>query len=74
MKEVFEAYLRKMYELFLWDVNVMSQPWMYWPLLIPIIAFTVFFFAKWIILTAPLWIPIAWAFGGVVQISNVFKK
>lgn len=46
-------------ELWRWDVKVMSSPWMYWPLLIPIQFFLVFFLVKWTVLTAPLWIPLA---------------
>ncbi len=41
-----------------YDIAVMSQGWMYLPLLIPIMFYLVFFMAKWMFLTAPLWMPI----------------
>lgn len=40
-----------------YDISVMSQPWMYYCLLIPITFYVGFFFAKWSILTAPIWLP-----------------
>lgn len=48
--------LIKCYE---YDVSVFSEPWMYIPFLIPIMFYLVFFFLKWIVLTAPLWLPFA---------------
>lgn len=42
-----------------YDVEVMSQPWMYWCLLIPITLYMSFFFVKWVVLTAPAWLPLA---------------
>jgi len=42
-----------------YDIAVMSQPWMYWWLLIPIMFYLCFFFVKWAVLTAPAWLPIA---------------
>lgn len=41
-----------------WDVEVFSNPWMYYPLLIPVMFYVPFFFMKWTILTAPAWLPI----------------
>ena len=41
-----------------YDVAVMSQPWMYWCLLVPIAVYVVFFLAKWMVLTAPAWLPL----------------
>lgn len=38
-----------------YDVSVFSEPWMYYPLLIPVIFYLVFFLAKWCVLTAPMW-------------------
>lgn len=50
-----------------WDIEQMSQPWMYYWLLIPISVFIVFFLVKWAVLTAPLWLPI-------YLIVSIFKK
>ena len=50
-------YLALLWGQFQWDVAVMSQPWMYYALLVPICVFLVFFAVKWAVLTAPLWLP-----------------
>ncbi len=42
----------------LYDVEVLSQPWMYWCLLIPVIYYVIFMFIKWAVLTCPLWLPV----------------
>lgn len=44
---------------FEYDIAVMSQPWMYYCLLIPILFYFAFFMLKWAALTAPIWLPIA---------------
>lgn len=41
-----------------YDVAVFSNPWLYYWLLIPAGFYLVFFFLKWAVLTAPLWIPL----------------
>jgi len=74
MKEILEKYFTRLYELFLYDIEVMSQPWMYWCLLIPISCYVVFFFIKWSVLTAPLWLPVYLSFNGLIKIKNIFKK
>jgi hypothetical protein len=57
LTEIFEAYVKILYRLWVFDVNIMSNPWMYIPLLIPIIFYLIFFIIKWSILTAPIWLP-----------------
>ena len=47
-----------LYQQWLWDLSNMSQPWMYYWLLIPIFFYTLFFMCKWSILTAPIWLPL----------------
>lgn len=41
------------------DISVMSQPWMYYWLLVPITLYVGFFFVKWSVLTAPVWLPLS---------------
>ena len=57
----------KLISLWMYDVHVFSQPWMYYWLLIPAAAYLVFFMLKWAALTAPIWLPIviirAWRTG-----------
>jgi len=55
MQRIIELLVR----CFEYDVEVFSQPWMYWCLLIPATFYLMFFFMKWAVLTAPVWLPIA---------------
>lgn len=57
LTEIFEGYVEVLYRLWLFDVEVMSNPWMYIPFLIPIVLYLIFFVIKWAILTTPLWLP-----------------
>jgi hypothetical protein len=63
MDRIFEILIQQ-YE---YDVNAMSQPWMYWVLFIPILLYMTFFICKWVVLTAPVWIPI-------VLVVQAFRK
>ena len=54
-------------EQFEYDVAVMSEPWMYYYVLVPIALYVAFFFAKWSVLTAPAWLP-------VVFIAQAFRR
>lgn len=52
------------YLAFLWnslqfDIQVYSKAWLYYWVLIPAIGYFIFFIFKWIVLTIPLWMPIA---------------
>lgn len=42
-----------------YDIEMLSQAWMYWWLCIPAALYLMFFFAKWTVLTAPLWLPVS---------------
>lgn len=61
------GYLQLLSDQFQWDISVMSNGWMYIPALIPIVAFLVFFFLKWVVLTAPVWLPFS-------LVINAFRK
>jgi len=52
MSDLLQLYI----DLLKWDIAQMSHPWMYY-WIIPITFFLPFFFAKWTVLTAPLWLP-----------------
>jgi len=56
MNPIIEKYLALLLELFMYDIEVMSQPWMYYSVL-PIVGYVIFFFFKWAVLTAPIWMP-----------------
>lgn len=53
MNRILETLIR----LWEFDVWVFSQWWLYAPLLIPAALYLAFFFVKWMVLTAPLWLP-----------------
>lgn len=56
--EVIAAYLQLLLDQLKYDVDKMSQPWMYWWLLVPISAYCVFFILKWMVLLVPVTLPI----------------
>jgi hypothetical protein len=58
MNAIFEKYLNLLYQMFEYDIHVFSQPWMYYIALLPAIGYLIFFFAKWAVLTTPIWMPI----------------
>lgn len=43
---------------YLYDVEVFSSPWIYYTIF-PAIIYVMFFFVKWTVLTAPVWLPLA---------------
>jgi len=64
MEEIFNQYLKLLWSLFQYDVDVFSQGWLYACLLVSAVAYFIFFILKWAVLTAPFWIPINMVFGG----------
>lgn len=54
MEQITQTLIR----LWLFDVDVLSQPWMYWWLCIPALFYFAFFCFKWMLLTAPAWLPV----------------
>lgn len=42
---------------YLFDIEKLSQPWMYYLIFVPAIAYVIFFLFKWTILTCPIWLP-----------------
>ena len=59
MREKLAMIAEALLDMYLRDIEIMSQPWMYWWRLIPITFYVVFFLIKWAILTAPIWLPVA---------------
>jgi hypothetical protein len=52
MNAIFDLLIQQ----YLFDVEVLSQPWMYYWLLIPAEAYVIFMFIKWAVLTMPIWV------------------
>ncbi len=67
--EILTAYFNLLWSSFQWDIHYLSQPWMYFCLLIPAICYLVFFFVKWIVLTVPIWLPFRLIFSGIGNLS-----
>lgn len=65
MTTILDQYLSLLWRLFQFDIHVFSHPWMYYLLLIPACGYLVFFFIKWAVLTAPLWLPISIIFSSL---------
>lgn len=57
-KEFLENYLQMLWDLFSYDIEVMSQTWMYGWLLIPATAYFIFMCFKWAFLMFPFLIPL----------------
>ena len=51
-------------KLWEYDIEVMSNMWMYIPLLIPAIGYIIFMLIKWYVLLIPVWLPLYIIFGG----------
>ena len=45
--------------LWKYDIEVLSQPWLYQWVLVPATGYMIFFMLKWTMLSAPLWLPIS---------------
>jgi hypothetical protein len=64
MKEFFDMYFATLISCFQYDMDVYSKGWIYWWIL-PVIFYTAFFFIKWTVLTAPLWLPFRMILSGL---------
>ena len=54
MLKILENYMQILLEQFQYDVQIMSQPWMYFCLMIPATAYFIFAVIKWSFLTLPI--------------------
>lgn len=72
--ELIETYFMILLSQFQWDVAVMSQPWMYYWALIPIMFFLMFFCVKWMILFLPVIIPVCLVCYWTREIILAIKK
>ncbi len=63
-------YFTILLECFEYDIYVFKQMWIYYWVLIPAIYYLAFFFLKWVVLTAPVWLP----FGLIFRIFQLTKS
>lgn len=68
MQEILNGYLDFLWKAFQYDMDVFSQGWMYYWILIPAIGYLVFFFIKWTVITVPIWLPVRLFFEGVGRV------
>lgn len=74
MNDPINNYFELLWRIFESDIQQLSQPWMYYWLLVPAIGYLIFFFIKWTVLTTPIWLPfsiIAKSFG---EIKRMVEK
>jgi hypothetical protein len=55
--EILQKYLELLWSCFEYDIHIFSQTWIYAWILIPAMCYTAFFMVKWVVLTAPIWLP-----------------
>ncbi len=57
--EILQQYIALLWQMFQYDIQVFSQPWMYYALLLPAFFYFIFFMLKWTVLTTPFWLPLS---------------
>jgi hypothetical protein len=62
-----EKYLDFLWNCFQSDIHIFSLSWLYYYLLIPAAGYFVFFILKWIVLTIPMWMPVAI----IIRVANL---
>jgi hypothetical protein len=72
MNESVSAYLEFLWQQFQYDWSWMSNPWVFYTV-IPVILYGVFFFFKWIILLAPITVPIM-TWGWCAKTNAIIKS
>ena len=56
---IINKYLEFLFSKFMYDMDVLSNEWMYIPFFIPFFFYMIFFFIKWYILLFPVTIPLS---------------
>lgn len=62
MEKVISEYFQILIECFHYDVDVFGKWWLYAPLCIPAACYLAFFMIKWVVLSAPIWLPVSIVF------------
>jgi hypothetical protein len=65
--DVLHKYLEFLWNSFQYDMEVFSQAWLYYWALLPATGYFIFFIIKWIVLTAPVWLPVVI----VIRVANL---
>ena len=72
MDKTIDAYLNFLWEQFQYDWGWMSNPWVLYTV-VPVVLYSVFFFFKWIILLAPITVPIM-TWGWCIKPKPIIKS
>lgn len=73
MQEIINQYLQLLLSMFQYDVKVFSQVWIYAWVLVPAFVYFIFFIFKWVVLTAPIWVPFRMIFDGLKSLFKAEK-
>lgn len=65
-----EAIIATLCSWFLFDLWFFTQWWAY-VFILPIVFYIPFFFIKWIIITAPVWLPLHLIFSGLISKTTI---
>lgn len=68
-----------LFDMWMYDMDVLSNVWMYIPLCIPAFCYVIFMGLKWSAITMPLWMPFSCVFRSAMSvfvkaISDVIDK
>jgi len=69
--QILNEYITFLWRAFQYDMEVFSQPWIYWTFLIPALMYLGFFMFKWAIITVPFWMPVVII---LKSIEGIFRK
>ena len=72
--DIFTPILTFIVNTFLFDMAIFSNIWLYIPLGIPFFLYTIFFFFKWWLITAPIWIPLSAIFKPYIISNKTYNK
>lgn len=70
---IFEKYLNFIWNAFMFDMKVFSNPWMYYIALIPAIGYFSFFIAKWTVIFFPVFLPIGFVLNNAKEFFTKIK-
>ncbi len=69
---IFNQYINLLWSYFQYDLLIFGNAWLYIPLMIPAVAYFFFFLFKWMVLLAPIWMPLSFAARGTSGILSAF--
>jgi hypothetical protein len=74
INEIITAYINFLWKVFQFDMDMYTKWWMWVFIAVPAVLYTVFFFAKWAVMTAPVWLPVFLALTGFKNVIKGGKK